>query len=126
MNPISLPQVIAIISGLAAFVAVLAGAYKMGALTNRIDNTEKTVVEKLTDLADRFAAFQHYINDAALTRQEWAGWRSSMDERMESAESEHVRTSKNVHELRDNINAHGLLLAVIQDRRTGEADRRSA
>jgi hypothetical protein len=125
MPAVTLGQVLAIICGLAAFFAIVAGAFRMGGVTQRVESMEQNVIDKLTELTARFAAFQVYIDEATHIRQEWTGWRSHLDGRMDAQEAEATRIAKNVHDLRDHINAHGMQLAVIADRRKNEpSDRR--
>lgn len=104
-----------------AFLTVLGGAFKVGALAQRVSGFERDVVKKL----DEFIASS---NEA---RQSWAGWRATTESRLGRVEQDQQGDKEARHDMRNSVNEtlsdHEKRLSIIEgDRRAGPPDRRQS
>lgn len=117
MNPIvqmTFAQIVSLVSGLLAFSALLSGAFKLGVLQQRIDTAERTIIQRLDDFHERFAAFEQHINSVNDTRQEWAAWRSSCDAMIGQLRADQERTVTSIHDVRGVTMEHETRIAVLE------------
>lgn len=104
---------------IAAGLAIVGGAFKIGAIAQRVSGFERDVVKKLEE-------FIASTNDA---RQSWAGWRATTDSRLGRCEQDQTADKEARHDLRETMNTvladHEKRLGFIEgDRRVGLATRR--
>lgn len=111
---ITLGQVVAILSGVTAFIAIVTGAFKLGVLSQRVETNEKTVVQELEKFGARFTAFEDHITATSGARQEWAGWRSAVDAQLTQRAADAERYSRNSHELRNTLGEHATRISVLE------------
>jgi hypothetical protein len=107
------------LAAIVGFLTVVSGAFKIGALAQRVSGFERDVVKKL----DEFIAS---TNEA---RQSWAGWRATTDSRLGRVEQDQTADKEARHDLRESVNTilsdHEKRIGIIEgDRRNGPADRR--
>jgi hypothetical protein len=80
-------QVYAIIGALAAFAAILAGAYKLGAVSERQNSMAAKLDAALGKFGDELAKVTGYIEANHATRSEWSNWRGQIEQKVDGIDT---------------------------------------
>lgn len=121
---LSWAQVAAMLGGAVALSTIIVGAFRLGAISNRMDTMESGVSVQIIQLTERFVAVEKFIEQTRDVRNEWHGWRSQIEQRADASDSDRVNLREDIHDLRTHVQTHGIALAVIEERRSG-LDRRA-
>lgn len=100
---ITLGQVLSILSGITAFIAIVAGAFKLGGLAQRVTANENIVLTRLAEMAERLEKIINVVNEI-----------SSLRTTQEQHTSELQRHRASVHDLRDALQSQETRIAVIE------------
>lgn len=90
-EPITLREVLGIVSGVAAFAAIVTLAWRGGSHAARVAGVEQNVAQSLRDISAKIDAFNLYV-------QKELEWRGAAAQRLETAESEIEKKRAQVHD----------------------------